>query len=251
MNRASPLFELRAVHKSYGTQRILGDVNLVLRSGEHTAVLGPSGSGKSTALRLIAGLEAPTAGDVYVRGQHASAPGRVLLPPHRRGLAMVFQDLGLWPSQTALENVCLGLEGRCLSAPARRSRAEEALELCGIAPLARRRPGTLSGGEQQRLALARALAPDPSFLLLDEPFAGLDLATKAALLEDLGELAIERRVTICLVTHDPTEALTLCSHAVLLEEGSVTESGPWPDLLRVPRSPILAAFRAFSPMRRS
>jgi putative spermidine/putrescine transport system ATP-binding protein len=242
MSAPAAFFELRAVCKDYGTQSILRDVNLPLREAEHTAMLGASGCGKSTVLRLLAGLETPTAGDVFIGGAHASSPGRVLIPPHHRRLAMVFQDLGLWPSQTVFENVLLGLDGCRWPPSERRSRVGAALELCRIEGLAQRLPGTLSGGEQQRVALARALAVDPALLLLDEPFAGLDLATKARLFGDLGELVVKRNLTVCLVTHDPTEAFTLCTHAVVLGEGGVLERGPWKDILCRPRSPLLQAF---------
>jgi molybdate transport system ATP-binding protein len=105
-------------------------------------------------------------------------------------------------------------------------------------------PGTLSGGEQQRVALARGLAVDPLFLLVDEPFAGLDLATKAEVLGDVKQLMSARGVTVCLVTHDPTEAFTLCTHGVVLDDGRVSESGAWDEILRAPRSALLTAFRA-------
>src|SRR5262249_4544290 len=156
--------------------------------------------GKSTALRLLAGLELPSAGQVLLDGQAVSGPGKILVPPHRRGVALVFQDLALWPNLSVLDNVLLGLAGAGLSRPEARARAAAALPRCGIAPLATRRPGQTSGGQQQRVALARALAPRPKFLLLDEPFAGLDLVTRARLLREVAALAGERRLTVLLVT---------------------------------------------------
>src|SRR5207302_7829754 len=139
-------------------------------------------------------------------GQIVSEPGRILVPPHRRGVTLVFQDLALWPNLSVLDNVLLGLAGTRLTRSEARACTREALALCGIAALAARRPGRISGGQQQRVALARALAPRPRFLLLDEPFAGLDLVTRARLLREIAALAVERGVTLLLVTHDPLEA---------------------------------------------
>jgi ABC-type sulfate/molybdate transport systems ATPase subunit len=214
-----------------------------LQEEEHTALLGSSGSGKSTLLRVLAGIEMPTSGDVFICGMHASSARRIVVPPHERHLAMVFQDLALWSSLSVLENVMLGLDGRRLSRPDRRNRAREALELCRIGDLADRRPATVSGGEQQRVALARAIAVEPALLLLDEPFAGLDLSTKAQLLVDLREVVARGNMTLCLVTHDPSEAFSLCTHALVLEEGRVLERGPWKEVLHEPRSALLQAFR--------
>jgi len=243
VNTAGVVFELREVSKRYAAQTVLGDCNLFLRQFQNTALLGPSGCGKSTILRLLAGLEAPTRGDVFINGAPASCPGRIFIPPHQRRLAMVFQDLGLWPGLNVFDNVLLGLDGCHLPPVERRSRATAALQLCRVGELATRMPGTLSGGQQQRVALARALAPDPVFLLLDEPFAGLDLATKAELLADMKELLRARRLTVCLVTHDPTEAFTLCTQGVVLDQGRVLERGPWEEILRAPRSALLRAFQ--------
>jgi ABC-type Fe3+/spermidine/putrescine transport system ATPase subunit len=157
---------------------------------------------------------------------------------------MVFQDLALWPNLSAVDNVLLGLSGTGLAKKDAEQRAREALALCAVESLAGRKPGALSGGEQQRVALARALAVQPSFLLLDEPFAGLDLVTKARLLEEIATLAAAQHVTVILVTHDPYEATTLCRSALVLDGGRVKESGTWTDLLGSPRSEILRVFRA-------
>jgi len=235
-------FEFRGVSKDYHGHVALVEVSFVLAAGEHTALIGPSGCGKSTALRLLAGLETPTAGEVLLDGQIVSGSGTILVPPHRRGIALVFQDLALWPNLTVLDNVLLGLAGTCLSRPEARTCAREALALCGIAALADRRPGRISGGQQQRVALARALAPRPKFLLLDEPFSGLDLVTRARLLREVAALADERALTLLLVTHDPLEATALCRRAVVLEEGRVAEAGHLTDLLSSPKSEMLWTF---------
>lgn len=156
---------------------------------------------------------------------------------------MVFQDLALWPNLTVLDNVVLGLSGQRLSRRQARERALEALALCGIGALAARRPGTLSGGQQQRVALARAIAVQPDFLLLDEPFAGLDLVTKMRLLEEIGNVAADQKLTVILVSHDPLEAKALCEFVVVLKEGQVEECGLLDELLRGPKSQLLQVFR--------
>ena len=157
---------------------------------------------------------------------------------------MVFQDLALWPNLSVLDNVLLGLSGTQLTTEAARKRAYEALALCSVESLAERRPGSVSGGEQQRVALARALAVHPSFLLLDEPFAGLDLVTKAKLLDEITTLATAQHVTMVLVTHDPYEATTLCQSVLLFENGHMEETGTWEYILSNPRSEMLKVFRS-------
>ena len=234
-------FELRSVSKRYDGETVLSEVSLTLPPGQHTAVLGPSGCGKSTLLRLLAGLEPPTSGEVLLGGQTISAPDSILLPPHQRGVAMVFQDLALWPNLSVMENVVLGQFGKL---PRREAlgRARRALALCNIEPLADRLPATLSGGEQQRAAVARALALDAAFLFLDEPFAGLDLVTKTRLLGDVRGLAQDRGFTTVLVTHDPMEAMSLCRWCIVLDAGRVVACGELRELLQNPQSELLEVF---------
>jgi ABC-type Fe3+/spermidine/putrescine transport system ATPase subunit len=235
-------FEFRSVSKVYGRHTVLADITFVLPAGEHTALLGPSGSGKTTVLRLLAALEAPTTGQVLLNDEVVSEANRIRRPPHRLGIAMVFQDLALWPNLSVLDNVRLGLTGGQLSRVEVRQRADEVLTLCGIQALAPRKPGQISAGQQQRVALARALATRPAFLLLDEPFAGLDLVVKTRLLREISQLATQQ-LTIVLVTHDPWEATVLCQSGVVLgASGRVEESGPLADLLRKPRSEMLKVF---------
>ena len=237
-------FELRSVSKVYDGRSALSEVSFTVTAGEHTAILGPSGCGKSTLLRLLAGLDAPSAGQVLLDGNIVSEPDRILRPPYLRGVAMVFQDLALWPNLSVIDNVLLGLSGTGLTRQEAKAQAHEALTLCAIEPLAQRKPGTLSGGQQQRAALARAIAVRPSYLLLDEPFSGLDLVTKTRLLEEIATLAAARTLTVLLVTHDPVEATTLCRSAIVLDKGRIAESGVLTDLLRAPHSEMLRIFRA-------
>lgn len=151
-------FKLTGVGKSYGTCRALDGLSVEIALGVHTAILGPSGGGKSTLLRLLAGLETPTEGSISLDGARLSDRERLIVPPHQRGMAMVFQDLALWPNLTVAQNIGLGLSGLSLSKGEVADRANEALDLCDIAALSERLPGQLSGGQQQRAALARAIA---------------------------------------------------------------------------------------------
>jgi ABC-type Fe3+/spermidine/putrescine transport system ATPase subunit len=236
-------FELRSISMVYDGFAALSDVSLVVADGDRLAIIGPSGCGKSTILRLLAGIDAPTAGQILLDGVVVSESGRVVLPAHRRGVAMVFQDLALWPNLSILDNVKLGLAGQRLSKQEIHRRAIEALSLCKIEGIGARRPAAVSGGQQQRGALARALAGAPRYLLLDEPFSGLDLVTKAALITDISRLADVRKVTLVLVTHDPLEAVRLGRSAIVLEGGRIEESGRLDDLLHNPKSEILRKFK--------
>jgi ABC-type Fe3+/spermidine/putrescine transport system ATPase subunit len=239
-------FELRAVAFRCRGAVVLDALTLSLPPRQRTAIVGPSGAGKSTLLRLLAGLEAPTDGEILLDGALVSRPREIVVAPHRRRVSMVFQDLALWPNLSALANIVLGLSGSGLPAATRRRRAQAALELVGIGRLADRLPDTLSGGEQQRVALARALAPAPDYLFLDEPFASIDLSVKARLLAEIARLADQEKLAVLLVTHDPLEALALCDEGVVLECSRLAERGRLQALLDAepPRSETLQAFRA-------
>ena len=217
------LVRCRAVVCRLGGVPVLEDVDFDVSDGDAVALLGRSGSGKSTLLRIIAGLHVPESGEVAIAGQPATAGGRLMIPAHRRGVAMLFQDLALWPNLSVAGNVRLGLSGLRLSRRETQERIEHALRLCGIVELARRRPGTLSGGQQQRAALARALAMRPKLLLLDEPFGGLDLVTKQSVIEQIARLKQQLGFALILVTHDCLEVRSLCRSFAVLEDGCIAE----------------------------
>jgi len=204
-----PLLEISRLTCRYSAVPVLNEFSLDLAVGENLALVGPSGCGKSTLLRLIAGLEAPETGTISLDGLLATDGLRILIPPHQRGLAMVFQDLALWPNLSVSGNVEIGLAALPLSRADRRKRVTEALAMCRIAELAARKPAHLSGGQQQRAALARAIAVRPRLLLLDEPFSGLDIALKARLIAEVKTLSEQHGITLVAVTHDPGEAEAL------------------------------------------
>lgn len=224
-------FECIDVSKAYPGLDALEKCSLRIPTGPHACILGPSGSGKSTLLRLLCGLESPSTGTIRLDGNEISSASRIICPPHQRGIAMVFQDLALWPNLTAMDNVRLGLAGLRLGRTELSRRIADALRLCGIAELADRLPGAISGGQQQRVALARAIAVNPRFLFLDEPFAGIDLATKSRLLAEIARLAQQRKFQVLLVCHDPWEALAICNTAIVLDRGVVQASGNLRELL--------------------
>ncbi len=229
-----------------GKELVLDGTNFDIADNESVALLGSSGGGKSTLLRVIAGLETAQSGEVLIAGKPASRDGRILTAPHRRGIAMLFQDLALWPNLTVAGNVQLGLSSLRLSHDKSQKRIEHALDLCGISELATRRPGTLSGGQQQRVALARALAMQPRLLLLDEPFGGLDLITKQAILKRIAQLKFELGFAVILVTHDPIEVRGLCNSLAVLEDGRIVEHGSLHKITKNPKSALGNAFvRAF------
>ena len=238
-------FELRLVAKHYDGTNVLTGLSFTIDPGARLAIIGPSGCGKSTTLRLLAGLEAPSTGQILLDGSVITEPNRIVTPPRNRGITMVFQDLALWPNLSVRENVLLGLASQAMTKREARHRADEALSLCKIEHLAARKPGFISGGQQQRVALARALAPHPRFLFLDEPFSGLDLVTKMALLQDIARLSEEKQITLVLVSHDPVEATRLCRSAVLLNQGLIEEKGELNNLLLEPKSEILRVFKAY------
>ncbi|MDQ3625169.1 MAG: ABC transporter ATP-binding protein [Verrucomicrobiota bacterium] len=236
------LLELRDVSRRFGATLVFERISFVVESGRHLGLLGPSGCGKSTLLRLIAGLDAPTSGEILIDGRRVAEAGKLLVPPHERGIAMVFQDLALWPNLSALENVALGLASLRLPRAQLRDRAVGALRACGIEPFATRHPAALSLGQQQRVAFARAIAVRPALLLLDEPFSSLDLALKAQLFDELQRLVTEFKMTLLLVTHDPLETHSIAEDVAVLEDGRLVEFGPLHERVAAPRSRTLGAY---------
>jgi ABC-type Fe3+/spermidine/putrescine transport system ATPase subunit len=220
----SPFVRVDDVTKRYDTGGGIERVSLDINPGESIVVLGPSGSGKTTLLRLIAGLEVPRAGSIWIDGQLVAERGHNIVPPHRRHVGLVFQDLALWPHLTVRQN----LEFVVRSAGMRRQQQADAianiLALCRIDPLlADRYPHKLSGGEQQRVALARALVGSARLLLLDEPFSSLDPELRVGLRKELGGLQRQLGLTTIYVTHDRDDAQALADRTVRLRAGELED----------------------------
>jgi iron(III) transport system ATP-binding protein len=236
----SPAIALRAVDKAYpGGPRAVDGVTLEVAEGTLLALLGPSGCGKTTTLRLIAGLERPDAGDVWVGGRLVAGAGG-WAPPEQRRVGLVFQDGALFPHLTVAENIAFALGGRPRAAQA--ARAADMLALVGLRGLEGRYPHQLSGGQQQRVALARALAPEPAVVLLDEPFANLDVALRVELREEVARILRAAGATAVLVTHDRQEALSLADHVALMLDGRLAQHGTPRELYGRPASRAVAGF---------
>ena len=213
--------QLRQVTKTFADHTAVDAVSLDIAAGESVVMLGPSGCGKTTILRLIAGLETPDAGEVWLFGQRASAPDRILLPTHQRGIGFVFQDLALWPHMTVHEHLDFVTRSAGLCKQERSTRATEILALVRLGDKADRYPHELSGGEQQRTALARALAGRPRLLLLDEPFSSLDPDLRAIMREELRRLHRALHLTTIYVSHDREDAAALATSTVTVRAGRV------------------------------
>jgi len=235
----APAVRVRGLRKAFGRVVAVDGVDLELRAGETLALLGPSGCGKTTLLRMIAGLERPDGGSVEIAGRVVEAPG-VSVPPERRRVGMVFQDVALFPHLSVAENVAFGIDRQ---APREReNRVAELLELVGLADAARLRPHELSGGMQQRVALARALAPRPDVVLLDEPFANLDLALRTQLRGEIRRALDVTGTTALFVTHDQADALTLADRVAVMRRGLIDQVATPEEVYAAPATPFVATF---------
>lgn len=223
--------------KAYGAVRAVDGVSLEVPAGSTLALLGPSGCGKSTLLRLVAGLEPPDAGTVWISGEDVTD-----LPPQRRDLGMVFQDYALFPHLSVYDNVAFGLVERRWGPSARKERVSALLRLVGLAGTEDRRVTQLSGGQQQRVALARAMAPVPGLLLLDEPLSNLDEALRAELREEIVDLLDDRDAEALYVTHDQVEAFSVADAVAVMREGRIVQVGAPGEVLASPADPWTARF---------
>ncbi|MFW5641965.1 MAG: ABC transporter ATP-binding protein [Pseudomonadota bacterium] len=244
-----PVIELRSVAKAYGPVPVVEDLDLTVADGDFLCLLGPSGCGKTTTLRLIAGLEAPSAGRIAIGGEVLADGDRGLfVPAERRGLGFVFQSYALWPHLTVAENVAFGLRLRGLDRHARAARVAEVLRTLAIDRLAARYPSQLSGGQQQRVALARTLAVAPSVLLLDEPLSNLDARLRLEMREELKRLHAAFATTVVFVTHDQWEAMTLAGTIAVMDGGRLLQLGTPEDIYARPASRFVAEFVGAPPI---
>jgi ABC-type sugar transport system ATPase subunit len=210
------------VTKRFGSRAVVDRASLEVATGETLVILGPSGCGKTTLLRLVAGLEVPDAGEIWLDGRQVARAGRSLVPPHRRGIGFVFQDLALWPHLTVRANLTFVMDSVGVAKSAWDERVERVLALMRIPALANRFPHQLSGGEQQRTALARAIVAEPRLLVLDEPFSSLDPDLRQSLRAELAALQRALAITTVYVTHDRDDARALADRVVAMSVGRMT-----------------------------
>ena len=234
---AEPVVALSRVTKSYGRQVVLDGVDLAIERGEFLTLLGPSGCGKTTILRLIAGFEAPTSGQVRIDGADVTA-----LPPNHRQVNTVFQSYALFPHLSVYENVAFGPRLAGERGESLDRKVTDALATVQLEEYARRRPGQLSGGQQQRVAIARAIVNRPSVLLLDEPLSALDYKLRKAMQLELKQLQRRLGITFVFVTHDQEEALSMSDRVVVMDAGRVQQIGPPRSIYETPANLFVAGF---------
>jgi iron(III) transport system ATP-binding protein len=228
---------VQQVYKRFNETPILKDINLGVKKGEMLCFLGPSGCGKTTLLRIIAGLETQSAGQIMQDGRDISR-----LPPQLRDYGIVFQSYALFPNLTIFDNVAYGLVNRKMKRAAIAERVHELLALVGLPDADRKHPNQLSGGQQQRIALARALATSPGLLLLDEPLSALDARVRVRLRQEIRQLQQRLGVTTIMVTHDQEEALSMADRIVVMNHGVIEQIGTPQEIYREPASPFVADF---------
>ncbi|MEM7112224.1 MAG: ABC transporter ATP-binding protein [Chloroflexota bacterium] len=232
---------LQNVNKNYGQTHAVIDLDLTIPKSAITVLLGHSGCGKTTTLRLVAGLEKPDSGDIWI-GERQVSGGRTWVSATQRQIGMVFQDYALFPHLTVAQNIEFGIPK--LAAKERRGRTADLLDLVGLMGMEARYPHQLSGGQQQRVALARALAPSPEVILLDEPFSNLDASLRQTMREEVRRILHEANVTTVFVTHDQEEALRLADELVVMDGGRVLQKGAPEAVYRYPTSLQVAQFLA-------
>ncbi|MGE3147841.1 MAG: ABC transporter ATP-binding protein [Pseudorhodoplanes sp.] len=217
----TPAIDIRDVSKLYGEVPAVTQFDLAVERGKFTALLGPSGCGKTTVLRMIAGLEAPSSGDIHIMGRRIND-----IPVHKRNLGMVFQSHALFPHKTVFENVAFGLRYRNVAESAIAERVRAALDLVRLYNCENRMPNQLSGGQQQRVAVARAVVIEPDVLLFDEPFSALDANLREELRIELKRIQQTLAITTVFVTHDQSEALSMADKIVIMQNGRKEQEGP-------------------------
>jgi putative spermidine/putrescine transport system ATP-binding protein len=234
---STPAIQFENVSRHFGDVRAVDQVNLEIRDGEFFSMLGPSGSGKTTCLRMIAGFDRPTAGNIFLYGQDVSN-----LPPYERNVNTVFQDYALFPHMNVADNIAYGLMVKKVPKAERIKRVEEMLELVRLSGFAERKPSQLSGGQRQRVALARALINHPKVLLLDEPLGALDLKLRQQMQVELKAIQERVGITFIFVTHDQEEALTMSDRIAVFNEGRIQQVDTPSEIYERPASSFVAGF---------
>jgi ABC-type Fe3+/spermidine/putrescine transport system ATPase subunit len=228
---------VQGLSKWFGNEQILDDVSFSIAEGESLVLLGPSGSGKSTTLRLIAGLDTPDSGDIYLHGRHVEH-----LRARERNVGVIFQHYALFPRMTVADNIGFGLRIRGVKRKARRAKVEELLGLIGMSDHRDKYPSQISGGQQQRVAIARALAYEPELLLFDESFSALDPQTRVALRREIRNLLPKLKIPALFITHDQEEAMELGDQIAILNKGRLEQVGTPQEVYNEPQTEFVASF---------
>ena len=236
---AETVLELVDVTKRYGPEAAVEDLSLSVRKGELLTLLGPSGCGKTTTLRLLAGLEPPSKGEIRLDDEVVAGNGD-FLQPEERGVGVVFQDFALFPHLSVEENIAFGLDE--WDRAERERRVDDMIDLVGLEAHREKAPDQLSGGQRQRVALARSLAPEPGILLLDEPFSNLDVRLRVEMREEVRRILKEAGVTAISVTHDQEEALSISDRVAVLRDGRLEQVGRPEAVFEHPASRFVASF---------
>ena len=229
--------EMKNIYKRYGDFLASDNVSFGIEKGKLVALLGPSGSGKTTLLRMIAGLENPNSGDIFIDGKRVND-----IPASKRGIGFVFQNYALFRYMTVFDNVAFGLELQKMPKKQIKERVKELLELTGLSGMEKRYPNQLSGGQRQRVAFARALAPNPQVLLLDEPFAAIDAKVRTELRSWLKEMVEKLGITSIFVTHDQDEAVEVADEIIITNHGTIEQMGTPVEIYKSPGTPFVAKF---------
>lgn len=237
MTTIDSMVNINNVSKSFGSVLAVDDASLSLKRGDFLTIVGPSGCGKTTLLRMIAGFDVPTQGEILLNGQHVED-----VPPYKRSIGMVFQNLALFPHMSAEQNVAYPLKMRRFPVGEIPERVEKYLNLVKLSGLGKRRPHELSGGQRQRVAIARALSFSPDLLLLDEPLSALDKKLREEMQLEFRRIQQELGVTTINVTHDQREALVMSDHIVVMDDGVVQQSDTPVDIYRNPGNKFVANF---------
>ena len=229
--------EVRGLNKQFGDFHAVNEVNFEIAKGQLIGLLGPSGGGKTSILRMLAGLESPTSGDIIFHGKRVND-----LPPQERGIGFVFQNYALFKHMTVYDNIAFGLKVKKHPKDQIRDRVMSLVELTGLKGFEHRYPHQLSGGQRQRVAFARALAPEPQLLLLDEPFAAIDAKIRSELRTWLKDMIERLGITSIFVTHDQDEAIEVADEIMIINKGQLEQKGtPW-DIYKNPQTPFVASF---------
>jgi len=234
--------EVKQLTKSFQGKEIVKGISLTVERGQLLALLGPSGCGKTTTLRMIAGLEIPDNGEIWIDGTIANRGNKILIPQKQRHIGMVFQDLALWPHMKVYENIEFGLSANKIPRAERKKKIEEVLNKVNMQKYSREYPGRLSGGQQQLIAIARAIVTEPKLLLMDEPLSNIDIRLREEIRQEIRRIQHETQITTVYVTQDQEDAFLLASKVAVMNKGIIEQTGTPEEIYNSPISPFIAHF---------